>query len=459
MKEIPDSVPLAASNSSFSIPTYVVNLKKRSDRKEHVIAQFEGRHEFKLNIVEAFEHSFGALGLWATIRYIMIDRVPPKADYIIICEDDVEFTEDYSSETLFEAIAEAQKFNADVLLGGVSWVENSVQISNQLFWTNYFSGLQFTVVFNKFFDTLRQARLNNYKAADYHMANLSDDIILRYPFLAIQKDFGYSDATPKNNEKGVVDTYFTATTENLLNQIKVQKLYKSLPRCEIDDLDYDHLAIPTYIINLPERTERLAHIKAEFAGKNEFEVQIVDACKHEIGAFGLWMSIRKVIEIAIANDDDVIIIAEDDHQFTDDYNKEFLIRNVVEANEEGACLLSGGSGKFNTAVPVTANRYWVNHLLSTQFMVVYRRFFQDILDEPFDKEIVADLTYSRITPYKMLLYPFISKQKDFGYSDITSVHNQDKGLITRMFSESEKKLKSIQTAYLKYNFETTISNQ
>jgi len=451
-----------STKSSFSIPTYVINLKKRTDRKVHVLDQFAGKSEFQLNIVEAFEHSFGALGLWATIRHILIDRISPDFEYVIVCEDDIEFTEHYSKEALLNSIIEAQKLDADILLGGISWADETIQISEHLFWTNNFSGLQFTIIFKRFIDLLKYRPLMKYSAADYFMASLSKNVILRHPFLAIQKDFGYSDATCKNNEKGIVESYFVFSDQNLLNSIKVKNLYKTLPKDAAEDLeyiDYNTLSIPTYVINLPERTERRAHIEAQFNGRPEFDVKIIEACKHEIGALGLWMSIRKIIEMAIDNHDDVIIIAEDDHQFTSGYDKEFLIRNIIEANDEGADLLSGGSGKFRNAIPITKNRYWVSHLLSTQFMVIYNRFFRQILDEPYDEKIVADLTYSRMTMNKMLLYPFVSKQVDFGYSDITAKHNENKGLITNMFVESETKLKCIQDAYLKYNRETSISQQ
>ncbi|MES2425909.1 MAG: hypothetical protein V4560_03010 [Bacteroidota bacterium] len=453
MKKQPDEIVASVGNLSFPIPTYIINLKKRTDRKAHVIEQFKGRDEFQLNIIEAFEHSYGALGLWMTIRYILQDLAPTDTEYIILCEDDIEFTDDYTKESLIKSINNAKDRDADTLLGGVSWFDDTIQVTDDLFWTNSFTGLHFTVIFKKFFPALLKSRLHYYNAADYYIAQLSNNILFRYPFLAIQKDFGYSDATEKNNEEGRVQILFRSTDSRMSFLNKVKSVYKNLPKEEESKQDadfYNTVIIPTYVINLPERTERLEHIKNEFKDKPEFDVQIVEACKHKVGALGLWLSIRKIINMAIANDDDVIIICEDDHQFTADYGKEFLIRNIIEANEEGACLLSGGTGKFNNAIPLTKNRYWVGHCLSTQFVVIYKEFFQQILDEPYDKKIVADLAYSRMTGYKMLLYPFISTQKDFGYSDITSIHTEMEGLVSNMFSQSAAKLKRIQEAYIKY---------
>ncbi|MGF7078475.1 hypothetical protein [Mucilaginibacter sp. UYCu711] len=454
MKQLVSDILTPIDNSTFSIPTYIINLKKRADRKANVLEQFNGRDEFALTIVEAFEHSFGALGLWMTIRYILQDLAPTDAGYIIICEDDIEFTEDYSKEHLLVSIDEAKEKEADVLLGGVSWFDDTVQISDSLFWTNNFSGLHFTVIFKKFFPTISETKLRNYDAADFYVAKLSNNVIFRYPFLAIQKDFGYSDATTRNNQEGRVQTLFKSTDYWVTTLKKVKNLYQTLPKEEIDTLDaefYKTVIIPTYIINLPERTERLTHIKNEFAGKPEFAVQIIEACKHEVGALGLWLSIRKIINMARVNDDDVIIICEDDHQFTEYYSKEFLIKNIVDANDEGACLLSGGSGKFTNVIPITKNRFWVKYLLSAQFMVIYKEFFQEILDYPFDENIIADVAYSAMTMNKMLLYPFISTQKDFGYSDVTAIHNERKGLVNNMFIQSDIKLKRIQQAYIKYH--------
>jgi len=458
MKKILAKSQPSVSDELASILTYVINLKKRPERKEHVIEQFKGRDEFYLQIVEAFEHSFGALGLWATIRHILIDLIPTDIDYIIICEDDIEFTKDYSKEALKNAIKDAQYFDADILVGGVSWADDVVRLSENLFWTNNFTGLQFTVIFKKFISKLKQIRLNNYNAADHYLAGFAKTILLRHPFLAIQKEFGYSDATPGNGEQGRVGVCFETSNSNLLSYDRIKDFYQNLPTDAIQDLDsiaYHTIVIPTYVINLLERTDRLSHIKAEFADKPEFDVQIVEACKHEVGALGLWLSIRKVIEIALANDDDVIIICEDDHQFTNDYTKEFLIKNILEANENGAFLLSGGAGTFECAIPITKHRYWVGHLLSTQFVVIYKDFFNYILNEPFDETIVADLAYSRMTPHKMLLFPFISTQKDFGYSDITSVHNEHSNLVSNMFTHSAQKLGRIQQAYMKYHSDVT----
>ncbi len=82
--------------------------------------------------------------------------------------------------------------------------------------------------------------------------------------------------------------------------------------------------IPTYIINLPTRTDRRKHILNEFKGRPEFELTMIDACTHEVGAVGLWNSILKIIDISTERNEDMVIICEDDHQFTEHNTKDYL---------------------------------------------------------------------------------------------------------------------------------------
>ncbi|MDQ0968481.1 methylmalonyl-CoA mutase cobalamin-binding subunit [Flavobacterium sp. W4I14] len=214
--------------------------------------------------------------------------------------------------------------------------------------------------------------------------------------------------------------------------------------------EHDGFSIATYVINMQERTDRLAHILRQFKDRPEFDVTVLEACKHEIGAVGLWYSILKMIKLALENDDDVIIMCEDDHEFTEYYNAEYLMQNIIASHEQGVAILCGGIAGYGEVVPLTENRYWLNTFLSTQFIVLYKKIFKKILNYKFKDDDVADLVLANLTSHKMVLYPFISRQKDFGYSDITTLHNEQPGLVQNMFNETEQRLEKIRQAYLKY---------
>lgn len=433
----------------MKIPAFIINLKNRTDRREHIEQEFAGRDEFCIHIVDAHTHAFGNVGLWNTIRHIVRDLVRPEDDLILICEDDHMFTPEYSTTVLLDAIDEAKRSYADVLAGGISWHEDAVQASDRLFWVSKFSGTQFIVLFKKFFKAIADADFTPLDSADAKMSALSDAIYFVYPFISVQKEFGYSDATYINNGTERVQSLFLMSAIRAKMVSNARSFYKEMVK-EKDTIDYrsiEQMTVPVYIINLSERTERRAHIIEQYKDKPEFSTTIVDACKHEIGALGLWRSIRKVVQLAKDNDDDVIVICEDDHEFAADYSKEAFFRNILLAYNQGCDYLTGGTGKFEVAVPISDNLFWTTHCLSTQFIVVYRKFFERILDATFDETVVSDIKISGMTSSKMILYPFISGQKDFGHSDVTPLHNQQEGFVQAMFQYSAGRLAKMQLVY------------
>ena len=125
-------------------------------------------------------------------------------------------------------IAEADRLEADVLSGGVSWSGDAVQCSDHLFWLKGFNGMQFTVVFRRFYDALLQDHPKVSFVTDIRLSELSDNIFVTYPYLSVQREFGYSDVTPCNNPRGHVDWLFRTTREKFRILNKVRSYYQAL---------------------------------------------------------------------------------------------------------------------------------------------------------------------------------------------------------------------------------------
>lgn len=188
----------------------------------------------------------------------------------------------------------------------------------------------------------------------------------------------------------------------------------------------DEICIPTYIINLPKRTDRLTHVLSQFEGKAEFDIHVIEAVEHPTGAVGLWHSICKVVKIAIEKQEDVIILCEDDHEFTSGYDREKFIGAIYEAHRLNANFLLGGiNGGFKNGLLLPTGLFWLDAFWGTHFVVVFSNFYEAILNEPFSDQDAADLKFTEMTSNKFVLYPMISKQKGFGYSDITGSDNTD----------------------------------
>ena len=100
------------------------------------------------------------------------------------------------------------------------------------------------------------------------------------------------------------------------------------------------------------------------------------------------------------------------------------------------------------AIGVSENRYWINCIHSTQFLVLYKSIFQKILDEEYDETITVDDALSEITSNKMIIFPFISVQKDFGYSDINQRNGERRA--KRLYSEASERLDLLRKARSHY---------
>ncbi|MFA6702973.1 MAG: glycosyltransferase [Dysgonamonadaceae bacterium] len=208
--------------------------------------------------------------------------------------------------------------------------------------------------------------------------------------------------------------------------------------------------IPTYVINLKNRVDRRKHIEKQFEKKTEFEFNLVEAIPHPIGAVGLWKSMRKTVQIALEQNDEIIILCEDDHTFSNNYSRNLLFRNIIEAEKMGVEILLGGISGFGVAVPTASNLYWIDWYWGNQFIIIFQSLFQRILDYSFKDTDMADLVLSAMTHNKMVMYPFLSIQKEFGYSDINKL-NETPGYVNNLFIETDRRLSVVHKINQLYN--------
>lgn len=434
------------------IQTFLINLPNRVDRKNNILNEFSGKTEFSINIVEPEYNVNPNVSLWETFKVIAERSIQEDFDYVLICEDDHIFTNFYQPDQLFKYIDEAMKRQSDVLLGGVSSFQSVFSVCNGLIWVERFTGTQFTILFKNFFNKIISANFGLYDSTDYTISDLSENKFFIFPFISVQKEFGYSDINPKNALSGNVTGLFAHASAAMHYLLDGEAFYFA-PHFNIKskhDPEEDTV-ISTFIINLKERPDRLNHIVSQFRDKPEFSISIIEACRHEIGTVGLWQSIRSIVEIALRDDEDLIIICEDDHCFTENYSKKKLWDNILEAHNQGADILSGGvSGGFSQAVPVAHDRFWVNHFYGTQFIVLYKKIFKKIIEYKYDDFVTTDNCLASLTSNKMVIYPFISTQIFFGYSDINPENQLLPNTLDNKFSVASKRLANIKKCFDKH---------
>ncbi|KGE13332.1 hypothetical protein [Sphingobacterium deserti] len=437
------------SLTPLKIPTFIINLERRPDRKTHVLREFNDKDEFSVTVIPAIEDHIGGFGLSQTVLSIMARALISDEEFVLICEDDHHFTSDYDYLTLIKLIDRCDLLEADVLVGGPSWFDYGVRVDENLSWLNAFTGAQFLIVFKRFYKKLYNYPFRKHEHIDHVISDISDRIFTTNSIISVQHDFGYSDVNAMNNKQGVVSKLYIDIINRLAGLDQIYSRVSKLEKVELQVSDYESLMITTYAINLPKRIDRLKHIKSQFEGKSEFDLNIIEACQSERGSLGLWSSIRKAVQHAKDMDEDIVIICEDDHTFSEDYSKETLFRAIIQGAHLGADLILGGISNTLQAIVVSPDLCWVDTFLGAQFTIVYSNLFDDILTVDFEDTDAVDIKWSEITANKYVIHPFISTQKDFGYSDIP-IAGVNTANYQSWFSKCELKLNRIRSVHKRY---------
>ncbi|NII83146.1 hypothetical protein [Pedobacter sp. SG908] len=209
--------------------------------------------------------------------------------------------------------------------------------------------------------------------------------------------------------------------------------------------------IQVFAINLPNNPKRITEIQHQFKYREEFDLNIIRGVKSKNGYIGFIKSVKKIIKQVISLDYDFVIICSDDHLFTEHYNREKFLECIHDAGNAGAKILLGGLEQYGEVIPLTDNLLWVDHFIDSTFYVIYRSFYQEIIESSFIDGDANNKIISSSTSNKFLVYPFItsegiSEKKKRGLRDFPREFSKNFQL------ESIKRLENI--FYLK-RFEAT----
>lgn len=203
------------------------------------------------------------------------------------------------------------------------------------------------------------------------------------------------------------------------------------------------MKIPTYIINLKKRTDRKEHILKQFENREEFDVNIIEACENQNGKEDLWKSLCKIIKIAKEKDLEYVLVCEDGHFFTNAYDKDRFWEYIKTAKELDCDILNGGISGYSEATKVTDDLFQVNQFYGTQFVLVYKAMYDKILKYYFRQKDTEDGVLSKLASKCFVIYPFISEQTITGYSDVTSGNVTNLMQISKLFWDSSARLSKI----------------
>lgn len=179
---------------------YIRNLMEQEERLEPLLRQFRGE-EFDINLIGTNTCIVDEVKFWNSIKKSLKSQVKKAEDFIIVCGSIHQFTSEYSHELLINSIESAKTMNAHILAGGISAFSSAIQVSENLFWVEKFSGLQFIIIFKKFFKIFLNSEFRKGDVVDYRLCSLTNSKYFIYPFISIERDTSHFDLTFRNNTK------------------------------------------------------------------------------------------------------------------------------------------------------------------------------------------------------------------------------------------------------------------
>ena len=222
-----------------------------------------------------------------------------------------------------------------------------------------------------------------------------------YTFMSIQRDFGYSDVTKRNNDERRVERLFEESSGrfDLLRKIKDFYSQRQISNACVTDNDVEQISLPLYTI-LHEGETKLSYSNNNFTQKN-IAIKANDI-------FTKWEAISSCINEAVSNEDDFIYISFSQIDMACSYDKFEFLNNIVKASQLGCELLLGNIEMFNHAVPLTDHLFWIDSFSSSSLIVLFSPVYKKILSappDPYETDIYSYLSY--ITSHKMAIYPFV----------------------------------------------------
>lgn len=143
-----------------------------------------------------------------------------------------------------------------------------------------------------------------------------------------------------------------------------------------------------FVLNLPERTDRLELILQELRD-NEIQATVIDAVKHETGWKGLLLTMKKVFTVSLKDGHKNILVLEDDVQFVAPV-KNFLSEVLPQLPERYHCFHLGVN-LLSVPTRVSENILRISSAYSTHCVLYSREAMERILpllDTPIPYDIL-----------------------------------------------------------------------
>jgi len=174
-----------------------------------------------------------------------------------------------------------------------------------------------------------------------------------------------------------------------------------------------------FVINLPERTDRLLQISEELC-KWDIPYELVDAIKDENGAEGLRKTVWNIINKGVDENWDSVLIFEDDAMFVESCGNpnETMEQVVKQLPDKWQLLYLGGQVTNGFKLRYSPNLLLLDMCFATHAWAISKDGMNNILsaglDSPIDNSIVKTI---QPRGHTYITYPLLCTQRP-GISDI-----------------------------------------
>lgn len=175
------------------------------------------------------------------------------------------------------------------------------------------------------------------------------------------------------------------------------------------------------VINLPERTDRLADFKKELIYLPCSNLRVVSGIKHTIPYKGIATAHLNCVEIAKQNGWEAVLIMEDDIKFQGkEQTYDHLLNCLSDVPKDWEILLGGVYGNYGRKQIMPVNKYWtkVDEFCGLHFYIVNSNCYDKILAYDEDTHIDRWMNKGGERLKCYVTSKFIATQKD-GLSDNT----------------------------------------
>lgn len=194
---------------------------------------------------------------------------------------------------------------------------------------------------------------------------------------------------------------------NVLGEKKVKDAILRIKYPQTINVEADQLKISSNIfyINTFCVYKNKKNVLREFSDKKEFNIEWIKSAHllHGIDEECL----NSIVNKSLKDEDDFIIICFENHRFKDNYNFVNLLKYIYMANIHKADILFGNGDEIDFMCEIQDELCWVNSVKGANFIILFRFFFDKLLDLNLNNEIDFSEQISTLSVNKFIISSFI----------------------------------------------------